>query len=162
LHRISQIALFIRPISVEPQAMTYVLNAEPGEINLSSPAFRVWAKHYFQCRHSFKCADFSPVPYFLLCRAIELQFKAFHLEGKRQIDVKRDYAHDLIKLYNDLPAADQRLTPEQLKLLEQANKIYIGKGFEYINVGHAARGFSDFPDLTHLDALAVEILNSDK
>jgi hypothetical protein len=140
--------------------MTYVLNAETGKINLSSPAFRLWAKDYYQCRLSFRCADFSPVPYFLLCRAIELHFKAAHLEGKQQKDVKKKYVHDLIKLYNALPDADRMLSSEQFSLLEKANEIYKGKGFEYINVGHAARGFSDFPDLKALDALVAEIIGS--
>jgi hypothetical protein len=150
--------------------MTYIFNHEPGHINFSPTGFRLWAKQYYQCRVSFRCSDFSPVPYFLLCRAIELQFKAIHLEQfkavppghQTQDDVKTLYWHDLIKLYKALPAADQTLTPEQLKLLEQANEIYSSKGFEYVNVGHASRGFSNFPDLKALDALVEEILIFDK
>lgn len=140
--------------------MDHMLNAEGGKINLSEPAFRLWAKHYYECRLSFQCTDLSPVPYFLLCRAIELQFKAFLLERKQQKDVKQDYGHDLIKLYNDLPAANQTLSPERLSLLQKANKIYIDKGFEYINVDHAAHGFSDWPDLKALDRLTAEIVGS--
>jgi hypothetical protein len=52
------------------------------------------------------------------------------------------------------------LSPKQFSLLQEANEIYIGKGFEYIKVGHAARGFSDFPDLKALDALVAEIVGS--
>ena len=140
------------------EAHHYSLKCETAVFNLTSPAFRLWAKHYYQCRLSFKCADFSPVPYFLLCRAIELHFKALHLEGRRQKEVKEAYWHDLIKSYNDLPAAERMLSPEQYSLLEKANKIYVGKGFEYIDVGHAMRGFSDFPDLNALDALAKAII----
>jgi hypothetical protein len=146
------------PVGVQGRAMKYTAVGETGKINVSPLAFRLWAKQYYQCRLSFKCADFSPVPYFLLCRAIELQFKALHLEGKRQSDVKNNYGHDLIKSYNDLPTVDRVLSREQLSLLEKANKIYKTKGFEYFNVGDAVRGFSDFPDLKALDALAAKIV----
>jgi hypothetical protein len=130
---------------------------------LSPYAFRLWAKQFYQCCLSFQCSDFSPVPYFLLCRAIELEFKAIHLESDerlRQSDVKKLYGHNLIKSYKALPDAHRVLSPEQLSLLDQANEIYKTerKGFEYINVGDALRGFSNFPDLQALDALAKAIV----
>ena len=45
---------------------------------------------YFASPHKF-----SPVPYFLLCRAIELELESRHLQGKRQLEVKRAYGHHL-------------------------------------------------------------------
>ena len=86
--------------------------------------------------------DFSPVPYFLLCRAIELQFKAVHLEQLKaghpghqtQYDVKKLFNHKLIKSYEALPATDRTLSREQLKLLKKADEIYKGKGFEYVDI----------------------------
>jgi hypothetical protein len=140
----------------------YALNAEPGHINLSPVAFHLWAKHYYQCRVSFKCSDpFSPVPYFLLCRAIELHFKAILLETQNQAAVKTSYGHNLIQAYRALPPAFQTLSQEQIALLDQANRIYRSKGFEYINIGDAACGFSTFPDLPALDALAKQVLGND-
>ncbi|MBC7945588.1 MAG: hypothetical protein H7X91_10090 [Burkholderiales bacterium] len=137
----------------------YVLKAETGYYNSSPDAFRLWAKHYYQCRLSFQYSDpFSPVPYFLLCRAIELQFKAVHLEVQRQAQVKKSFGHNLVKSYSALPAAYQTLSPEQFSLLDRANKIYSSKGFEYMNVGDALRGFSNFPDLQALDALTEALL----
>jgi hypothetical protein len=52
------------------------------------------------------------------------------------------------------------LTPQQLSLLEKANEIYKTeiKGFEYFRVGDAVCGFSTFPDLNDLDALAKAII----
>jgi hypothetical protein len=86
--------------------------------------------------------------------------RPFILRGNTKLMLRESIA--IIKLYNDLLATERMLTPEQFSLLEKANKIYVDKGFEYINVGHAARGFSDFPDLNALDALAAEILKFDK
>jgi len=138
---------------------TYVLKVETGHINLSPVVFRMWAKHFYQCRLSFQCSDaFSPLPYFLLCRAIELQFKAIHLEQQHQLEVKKSFGHNLIKSYRALSADLQTLSPDQLELLENANKIYSSKGFEYINVGDAMQGFSTFPNLPALDALAAQLL----
>ena len=130
-----------------------------GHINLSASAFRKWADHYYQCRHSFRYTDeFSPVPYFLLCRAIELQLKAFHLEQHIQKEVKDMFGHNLVTSYKALPLAMQILSGTEFALLEKANTIYSAKGFEYINVGDAVRGFSTFPDLVSLDALAKKLL----
>jgi hypothetical protein len=130
------------------QAPTYSHVGETGSYNLSPAGFRLWAKQNYECRLSFQYSGFSPVPYFLLCRAIEFQFKAVHLEKKRQKEVKDLYGHKLIKSYEALPAADRTLSRDQLKLLKKADDIYKGKGFEYVNVGHAGLGFSNFPDLT--------------
>ncbi len=139
--------------------MRYEMKAEPGEFNLSPHGFRRWAKEYYECYRSFRrTSDFSPVPYFLLCRTIELQLKAIHLEGKRQKDVKEKYGHDLIESYNDLPATRQTLSDEEFSLIQKAGEVYKGKGFEYFNVSHAARGFSNFPELDVLDAIAAKII----
>src|SRR5208337_654770 len=140
--------------------------------NVSPYGFRLWAKEFYECYRCYRSfertSDFSPVPYFLLCRAIELQFKAFHLAalgqsavkntGKSAVDVVKEYKHHLTKSYNDLPATLRTLSTEEFRLLKKANRIYSGKGFEYFNVGHAGRGFSNFPDLYALDALATKII----
>ena len=89
------------------QAPTYSHVGETGHFNFSPAGFRRWANQFYQCRQSFQCPDFSPVPYFLLCRAIELQFKAVHLEQLKaghpghqtQYDVKKLFNHKLIKSY---------------------------------------------------------------
>jgi hypothetical protein len=45
--------------------------------------------------------------------------------------------------------------------LAVANAIYGGKGFEYFNPEHALRGYSNFPDLAALDAIAVKFIEAD-
>jgi len=42
--------------------------------------------------------------------------------------------------------------------IDDANAIYKEKGFEYFAVLDAATGYSSFPDLRELDALAVRVL----
>lgn len=139
----------------------HTINPASGHINLSAHAFREWANQYYQCRLSLQSTkDFSPVPYFLLCRAIELKLKAIHLEQSKQKEVKDMFGHDLVKAYKALPPAMQTLSDTELALLEKANAIYSAKGFEYINVGDAVRGFSTFPNLETLDALAKKLLTT--
>ena len=52
------------------QAPTYSHVGETGHFNFSPAGFRRWANQFYQCRQSFQCPDFSPVPYFLLCRCL--------------------------------------------------------------------------------------------
>lgn len=74
------------------------------KVNLNPLAFNLSAQHYYKCKQDFVCPDkFSAVPYFLLCRSIELSLKALHLEQVGQQTVKDNYGHKLvvhIKLYN--------------------------------------------------------------
>jgi hypothetical protein len=58
------------------------ITPESAVLNISSYSFHVWAQHYYKCVQDFQLSpdDFSPVPYALLCQAIELELKARHLE----------------------------------------------------------------------------------
>ena len=55
-----------------------------GFHNFSSASFHLWATHYYKCVQDFQSLDparpFSPVPYALLSRAIELELKSRLLE----------------------------------------------------------------------------------
>jgi hypothetical protein len=138
---------------------TVISGAEGIDANLSPDAFHRWAMHYYKCRHDFASPHkFSPVPYFLLCRAIELELKSRHLQGKRHLEVKRAYGHHLTKAYAGLPPSEQILTPEEVVVLEQASDIYASKGFEYFELEDALTGFHRFPDLSMLDRVAKKLL----
>ena len=139
--------------------MNYTLTPEPGFINFSAFAFRRWARHYYKCRHDFVNPDkFSPVPYFLLCRAIELELKARHLEKKRQPEVRLTFRHRIKSAYLALPKRQQTLDAQELAVLKQANAIYATKGFEYILPSDAVTAYKRFPDLDALDLLAKKLL----
>lgn len=128
-------------------------------LNLSPEAFHKWAEHYYKCKQDFRSPDkFSPVPYFLLCRALELEIKSIHLKSKRQSEVKNDYGHDLIKAYETLSKGEKILTPSELSFLKGANVIYKSKGFEYFKPMDALKGYSEHPILEELDKIAKKLI----
>ena len=132
---------------------------ESGFINFSAPAFHRWAVHYYKCRHDFVSPhQFSPLPYFLLCRSIELELKARHLENKRQHEVRQVFRHRLYAAYRALARRKQTLSTEQSVVLRQAGGLYAAKRFEYIRVEDALSKFKHFPDLEVLDSIARELL----
>lgn len=137
------------------------INLPTLKINLSPLAFRLSAKHYYKCKQDFICPDnFSTVPYFLLCRSIELSIKARHLKQVGQKTVKDNYGHHLMKAYSALKQKDHILSEKELKVLKQADDIYHDKGFEYFIPEHALRGYDDFPDLNVLDEIAKNFCKS--
>jgi len=137
-----------------------MLTPEPGFVNISAPGFHHHALDHYQARCGFNRPDgwFSPLPYFLLCRAIELELKSRHLEEKRQPEVRDAFWHSMLDAYRALPADQQILSPEELTVLEQADKIYRKKGFEYVHPYNYGTGFTRFPDLDALDAVARKLL----
>ena len=111
--------------------------------NLSPDAFHRWTQHYYKYRQDFESPHrISPVPYFLLCRAIELEIKARHLIQKRQPEVKDRFGHDLRQAYEALDADRKVLSDVELKPLCDASDIYDSKGFEYFNPEDALTGYS--------------------
>ncbi len=139
----------------------FTITAETGHFNLSPVLFKTYAEQYFACEASFAhAAKYSPVPYFLLCRSIELTLKARHLEHKSRDVVRREYGHNLKKAYDKLPAKERRLGPIEYEVLTQASAIYDipNKGFEYVSVWNALTGFSEYPDLQMLRLVAKELL----
>lgn len=136
-----------------------VHRAQGFVVNLSPAAFRKWARQYYECAVPLlPQTEFSPVPFFLLCRAIELQLKAQHLEAKRQSEVKAEFGHHLVKAYSALPAYFQVLEVGEFQVLAAADTIYRSKGFEYWGPEHALRGYSQFPDLVVLNKLTRRLL----
>jgi hypothetical protein len=140
------------------------LYAHGFNANLSPDTFHIYATHYYKCKRDFTPPDdyfyFSPVPYFLLCRAIELEIKARHLKRLTQEEVKKRFSHHLVKAYNALDAQEQILSQDELAILNTADKLYTETDFAYFNPEHAAGAFSEFPDLDMLDTIAKKLINS--
>ncbi len=131
------------------------------DANLAPDAFHQWATDYYKCKQGFKPSHrFSPVPYFLLCRAIELEIKSKHLKSKKQTEVKREYWHDLVRAYEGLDKIDKTLTDDEVQVLKRASEIYASKGFEYFDPEHALTGYSRYPDLLLLDAIARKLFGN--
>ena len=141
--------------------MNQVIRVPSVEVNLSPFAFHMSATHYYKCRQDFQSPDnFSPVPYFLLCRSIELELKSVHLRHKRQKQVKKEFGHDLIKSYEALDPPEQILNASESDALKNANVIYAGKGFEYFVPIDALTAYYRYPVLEDLDSIAKKLLDA--
>jgi hypothetical protein len=109
-------------------------------------------------RHFTLRTAFSPVPYFLLCRAIELQLKSDFLVTQAQEQVKARFDHNLEAMYDQLPAVAKVLSTVELKVLRRANAIYKEKEFEYFEPEDALTAFKRYPDLSELNGVVKKIL----
>ncbi len=139
----------------------HVINAKVGtfRVNVSPVLFHEYAVQYLHCRRSFTTGGvYSPVPYFLLCRAIELELKAKHLQSKSRAEVKEQYGHDLKKSYDELPSDAKLLLESEYTVLVRASGIYDDKGFEYVAVGDALANLERFPALSALDTIAAKLI----
>lgn len=134
----------------------------PIVANMSPDVFHIYARHYYKCKQDFEPPDkyFSPIPYFLLCRAIELELKARHLKGLTRSQVKDKFGHNLLKAYNALDAQEQILSPSEFAVLTAADDLYRKTDLAYFNPQHAAMAFSRHPDLKTLDTIAKKLIDS--
>jgi hypothetical protein len=137
-------------------------NIEVGsiDVNLSPDAFHLWATHFYQCKQDFSIQGFSPVPFFLLCRAIELEIKSRYLKRQRQKKVRAKFSHDLLKAYNALDPSEKILDSNETQVLKAASDIYKRKRFEYFDPEDALLGYSRYPDLNTLDSVAQKLIGS--
>jgi hypothetical protein len=137
----------------------YVIKADTGHPNITPALFHEYARQYLQCADSFKSGEsYSPIPHFLVCRAIELELKVPHLELMSRDHVKDKYGHKLKKCYDDLPSNKKILDAAEYKELVLANDIYSKKGFEYVSAGDAVTALSKFPDLSLLRQIAFKLI----
>lgn len=141
----------------------YKLHVEPAHYNLSPIIFKNIAKDFFKCYLDFEPVPghFSPVPYFLCCRAIEMAFKAIHLDTKNRKFAK-SLNHNLVNSYDKLDKEHKILSKDELSLLRKANAGYLandhgGKGFEYLPIIYLVLGSKYFPDPEALADLTKKI-----
>jgi hypothetical protein len=87
---------------------------------------------------------------------MELELKARHLPTLRQKKVKDKFGHNLVAVYEALPATDQLLSIFEFNLLSQASAIYKNKGFEYFEPEQALAGYSAYPNLDELEAIVCK------
>src|SRR3712207_5814924 len=98
---------------------------------LRPSAYHTWAKHWYKCKQDFEPPDdtFTPLPFFLLCRAIELQLKAWLLERKKVDELNEGIRHDLKKAYKQLNSQQQVLSPDEYEVLSKMSDIYKAQDF---------------------------------
>ena len=80
------------------------------------------------------------------------------MNDSTQKQVKDLFSHNLIKAYNALDPKKQVLSAEEFEILQNANKIYASKGFEYFDPQDALTGFKRYPDLGELDRVAKKLI----
>jgi len=130
--------------------------------------FYKYAKDFFNAAESSfkhnKKDYFSPVPYFLYCKAIELILKSFLLFiGAATTDkLKHKYGHNLIKILNEGEKSLNKklLNKEEKETIEMANNYYDvkSKGFEYCSPIYFASGYKNLPDLLKLKKITKKLL----
>ena len=143
-----------------------VIKAEPITVHITPFGFFHHGKDFFEAAKGLKKpAGYSPVPYFLYCRSIELVLKAFLLgKGvpKKDLPKKKLYWHYLDKILNkaqDLGLSEfVNITTEQEKEISKANEYYANKGFEYFETSKAVRAYPQLPDLLTLEKVASELV----
>jgi hypothetical protein len=106
---------------------------------------------------------FSPVPYYLYGRALELLFKAFLLaKGKSKAELKaKPFGHDLVYALSESNtlglASVVSVSAAEAAEIAKANEYYAGKGFEYFEVLPAVTGYPNLPDLSVLAVVALRL-----
>jgi hypothetical protein len=143
----------------------YVLKAETGYIRVTPFAYIADAGDFLEAAKQFKTSRrFSTVPYYLLCRSIELSLKCFLLgKGVSKKDLKEKYGHHLINLLTQarhlgIDELGVVLKPEYLDNLTKAQGYYFSKEFEYFEITKAVNAYPDLPELDALRGLASELV----
>ncbi len=142
-----------------------VVKPQPVHVNLSPLGFHGYASEFLRAANSFKCGDnFSPVPYYLRCRVIELALKAFLLaKGFPKNDLKKKLRHNLKKALNSATKyglqSKVAIKPKEKEEIKKANVYYADKGFEYFQVTKAVRGYPKLPDLKILEDVSSRLVS---
>ena len=132
-------------------------------INLSPLGFYRYAKEFHSAAESYKPIDgFTPVPYYLYCRSLELLFKAYLLSKGITKQKLKKYSHNLNKVLNKSKELEIEelitISKEEVNNIESANKYYHKKGFEYFEVVDAIKGYENLPELNILKSLSEKLL----
>jgi hypothetical protein len=149
---------------------TYVLKAESGMYRVSPFGFYKYAKEFFDAGEIYEESikdrkGFSPVPYYLYCRSIELMLKSILLYCDPKFTenkLKKEYGHDLIKILNaaEILLKSKLLNNEEQMVIKKANDYYQDKGFEYFKVDKAVQGYKDLPELSQLKEITQKLLKN--
>ncbi len=143
------------------------INAAPILVNLSPYGFNHFASEYLAVARSVTVGtSFSPVPYYLYCRCLELGLKAFLLlKGVTKQELKRkSLGHNLVAIVAKAESLGLSeyliITAEEKTELSKANDYYENKDFEYVNILKVVKGYPLLPDIQLLDKLAEKIVGS--
>ena len=141
------------------------MRASTVVVNISPLGFHRYASDFLAAADGVTPRKgFSPVPYYLVCRALELGLKAFLLAKRYDKGRLRGaLGHDLIRCLsaaNSLGLEEAcSISDEQVREIRKANAYYKSKGFEYFEAVKAFTGYRDLPDIEVLKGLARGLLD---
>lgn len=152
-----------------------VVEIGTATVRMNPVGFSLYAEEFFLAgasipQHSRARGNttFSPVPYYLFCRALELSLKAFLLSKQHPLDeLKKKYGHDLEALWraatrDGILGVLGNLDPDFESDLESANSYYKGKAFEYFDFRRWARGYPDLPPFARFRDEAKRVVEKTK
>ena len=144
----------------QSEAGGIVVQVGTATVRMGPVGFSLYAQEFFEAgvsipEHSRARGNtkFTPVPYYLFCRALELILKAFLLAKGQPLDeLKNHYGHDLEALWagaksHALLDVLGTCGPSFETDLQNANTYYKGKAFEYFDFRRWARGYEGLPPL---------------
>ena len=142
-----------------------IIHTETGHVYITPTGFLVYAKNYYTAAINWQSdGNYSPVPYFLFSRSIELGLKAFLLAKGEKIHVvksKKIIGHNLIFALRKAEfyslSEFEHTTTEEEKELQKANAYYNEKGFEYFDIKNLFHK-KDMPDLKILQQYSEKLL----
>ena len=146
----------------------YIIHTDTGHVYITPTGFFVYAEDFYSAGINWKSSQrYSPVPYFLFCRSIELGLKSFALTKGEKIKHLRSkkVGHDLIAVLNiakkhSLSDFLETTTIEDTEIAK-ANQYYNDKGFEYFKLKNLFNK-TNLPDLEVLRNYAEKIITNIK
>lgn len=147
-----------------------MIRIDPVIVRISPYGFYQYANHYanwaIRAHVEMSPKSYTPVPYFLYCRSIEVALKGFLLtKGLSQSNLaSRALGHNLSVIL--AKAIELGLTnvisldPTWEIELTKANRYYSRKGFEYFSVSDAVRAFPELPSLSVLKEFTNGLIQS--
>jgi hypothetical protein len=146
----------------------YVIKPETGHVYITPTGFLVYAEDFHSAGIGWESDHkYSPVPFFLFCRAIELGLKSFALTKGEKISFlkSRKVGHDLITVLNiakkhSLSDFVDMTSIDEIEIAK-ANQYYSDKGFEYFKLENLFDK-SKLPDLQVLRNYSEKLLKNIK
>ncbi len=130
-----------------------------AQFNLTPLGFHGWADQYLEgYRELPPSSNGLPVAWLLLCRAIELEFKAWHRQFSKKPVLKDTYGHDLLAIYRALPKKHQTLSLEEVDLLTKAREAYARACVACFDPNTTGRNREPRPDPVRLAALTRKVI----
>lgn len=152
---------------MEPSSGDVVVEVPTGHINIGPVGFHQYAVEYQLATKAIPLGrSISPIPYYLLCRSLELGLKAYLLSKGFSQDELKKIGHNLSKLLNvsKREGIDQfySLSKDEVEAIRRANVVYKSKAFEYFDLSRILSDFRNLPELDKLATITDNVLTSIK